>query len=164
MDFGPLCLSSFGHQVTCFFGPFSVFCTPHFPSCSVPLFVLLLDISFFLDIFFWPIFFFFLLGLHLWHTVPQARGQISHSNARSEPLSVTYAAACDSARSLIHWGRPGIEPRPHRHYVAFLTQWTTRGAPLLTEFWFTRSLLLWVYCAINSIYCVLNFSYCSFNL
>ena len=53
-------------------------------------------------------------------------------------MSVTYIAARGNAGSLTHWGRPGIEPHPHRYHVVFLTPWATRGTPsseILISLW-----------------------------
>ena len=48
--------------------------------------------------------------------------------------SATYATACSNARSLTHWGRPGIKPASSWTLVGFLTRWTTTGTPKHTIF------------------------------
>ena len=42
----------------------------------------------------------------------------------------TYTAVCSNARSLTHWGRPGMEPTSSWIVIGFLIPWTTKGIPI----------------------------------
>ena len=44
-------------------------------------------------------------------------------------MSATYATSHGNARSLTHWGRPGIEPASSWILVGFVTHRATMGAP-----------------------------------
>ena len=83
-----------------------------------------------------PIFYFLFLFFGLFRAVPtayessQARGQIGtlaailchrHSNARSEPVSVTYTTAHSNTGSLTYWAKPGIEPASSWLLVRFVS-------------------------------------------
>ena len=46
----------------------------------------------------------------VWIGAAAARLQQSHSQHQIQATSATYMAACDNARSLTHYERPGIEP------------------------------------------------------
>ena len=69
-------------------------------------------------VFFWS---FVILGLHLSH---------SQCQIRAESSTYTAAHSNGNTRSLTHWARPGIILHPHRHYVVFLTHWSTMRTPL----------------------------------
>ena len=69
----------------------------------------------------------------------RVRGQIgatavglhhSHSHTGSQPHPQPMPAAFGNARSLTYWVRSGINLHPHKHYVGFLTCWTTTGTPV----------------------------------
>ena len=126
---------------------------PFLPNLNSPtcfslacFFSLFLFFSYFV-VFISMIFFFF----NLFRAAPvtkgssQARGRIravvaglhhSHSSTRSEPHLSTYTTTHRNARSLIHWARPGTEPKSSWLLVRFITAKPT-GTPASWVFWST---------------------------
>ena len=49
-------------------------------------------------------------------------------------MSATYTIADGNARSLTHWGRPGIEPTSSWVLTGLLDHWVTKGTPSESSF------------------------------
>ena len=97
----------------------------------------------------WYIIFFFFLGLHPQHTeVPRLRVKselwlptYTTAIATQDPSHIHHLChSCGSARSLMHWARPGVTPASSWILVGFLTHRAPVGIPR-NFFFFLKSQL-----------------------